>query len=68
MDGGPSEFVISGSGDSLVKLWDLKSCKEVASMYGHSAEVVSMHKKFSAQNRDNSGNMILHGLYTQNKN
>lgn len=33
--------VVSGGGDGLVKLWDIQDGKEVLSMAGHTAEVVS---------------------------
>ena len=32
--------VVSGGGDSLVKLWDLHDGRELLSMAGHTAEVV----------------------------
>ena len=38
MEGG--RRVVSGGGDSLVKLWDIKAGRELLSMAGHTAEVV----------------------------
>lgn len=41
MEAGSPRMVVSGGGDSVVKLWDIHSGREVASMTGHTAEVVS---------------------------
>ena len=34
-------MTVSGGGDGMVKVWDLQLGREVVSMAGHSAEVVS---------------------------
>ena len=36
-------MAVSGGGDGVVKVWDLQLGREVVSMVGHSAEVVSRH-------------------------
>lgn len=41
VEAGSPRMVVSGGGDSVVKLWDVHSGREVASMAGHTAEVVS---------------------------
>ena len=34
--------VVSGGGDGLVKLWDIREGREILSMTGHCAEVVGL--------------------------
>ncbi|XP_028408749.1 apoptotic protease-activating factor 1-like isoform X2 [Dendronephthya gigantea] len=37
--GGDKPTLVSGSGDKTVKIWDLKTCKEVRSLCGHQGEI-----------------------------
>lgn len=44
-----SEFIVSGSDDRTIKVWNLKSGKELMTLMGHSGNVYSVDISFNGK-------------------